>query len=99
MRLLLFDLAPGEQIRFTLGGDGLGSLLLSIAPSAKPDGMDRETARVNASPPRLRARGLEIENVTASLYPLLLRITGPIGLPYSLDLVRKVPSTAPPPLP
>lgn len=88
MRLLLVDLAPGEKIRFVLGGDGAGTLVLSVAPSPQPDGMEEETARVNKLLPRLRSRELEVTNVTPGLYPLLLRLSGPSGLPYTLELQR-----------
>jgi hypothetical protein len=91
MRLLVLDLAPKEKVKFLLGGDGAGTLVLSIAASPQPDGMEEETARVNRIQPRLRTRELEVENVTPAVYPLLLRISGPTGLPYSLDIVRKVP--------
>lgn len=94
MRLLLFMMAPQEKLQFKLGGDGANALVLSIARDAKPDGMEEEVARVNRIPTRLRTRELELRNVTAEPYPALLRITGPIGLPYVLDVTR-VPAPKP----
>ena len=89
MRLLIVEMAPGEQIRFVLGGDGYGTLILSIAPSLKPDGMEEETSRANRALPRMRTRELEIKNVTKEAYPLGLKLAGPTGMSYTLDLQRK----------
>lgn len=96
MRLLLFDLVPGERIQFKLVGESVGNLLLSIAPPAKPDGMERESTRVNRMPANLRTRELSIENITPAVYPLLLRMTGTAGQPYVLEVVRKPPAAAKP---
>ena len=95
MRLLLFMMAPQEKLQFKLGGDGANTLLLSIARDAQPDGMEEEVARVNRIPTRLRTRELEIRNVTPKAYPALLRITGPVGLPYSLEVTRILPPVKP----
>ncbi|MEI6471350.1 MAG: hypothetical protein WCO20_01790 [Holophagaceae bacterium] len=89
LRLLLVDLAPGEKLRFVLGGDGAGTLIMGLAASPTPDGMEEETARVNRILPRLRTRELEVQNVTPGVYPVLLKVAGPAGLPYTLDLQRK----------
>ena len=89
LRLLLVDLAPSEKIRFVLGGDGSGTLVMSLAASPTPDGMEEETARVNRLLPRFRTQEIEVQNVTPAVYPVLLKIAGPANLSYTLDLQRK----------
>jgi len=82
-------LGAERGLRFVLGGDGAGTLIMGLAASPTPDGMEEETARVNRILPRLRTRELEVQNVTPAVYPVLLKLAGPANLSYTLDLQRK----------
>lgn len=89
MRLLAFELEPGEKISFKLVLLDSSRMQIGLAPAVQPDEMTQEIQRVNRLQAASRTRKIETENKAGRPYPLVLRITGSPGIPYSLEIERR----------
>ena len=89
LRLYLFTLRPQETLVLNLKPFQSDKLVMSFAPPAQPDAMSDAIKRANTLPRPLRMSRIEVKNITAEPYPVVLRLLGTVGIPYKLEVTRK----------
>lgn len=89
MRLLAFALEPGERLTVKLVLPDPEKIQLSLAPPVQPGPMFDEVVRVNRRPVHMRSRQLQVRNVTAEPFTVVLRAAGFLGYAYRLEITRE----------
>lgn len=89
MRLYQFTIAPKETLKLKLNAFPSDKIVMSFAPTVKPDELTPGIKRANQMPQVARRSSIELTNITSEPYPVVLRMIGVIDVPYKLEISRK----------
>jgi hypothetical protein len=91
-RLLAFLLQPGERLSVKQEGPAPQRIRLSLLSPREPGPMTEEIGRANRKrAPEAPVLALEVRNVTAAPFQVVLMVQGPEGVPYRLGFHRQAP--------
>lgn len=88
MRLYKITLQPNEKIIVRMSKEKGGEIYMKFLRPSRMDAMESQFRRVAMMPAAIRAKKIDITNITNEIYPVILMVHGQNGVEYELNIER-----------